>query len=168
MPSRILLIIPTLLFLLGTARPAGAEGDMAELLGREPLTATVLAVMKDGRPLVLADMLPEWPKLKALAPAEREDYLLRRALILAGQKKEAKKDFAEQPVFAVRFILLTETDEYSKPKWGTAPELALLEAERAAFENLTLEDIAALDAKAVKARFKAVKIDQDALGKIPG
>jgi len=168
MPNKTWLMLPILLFLMLTVQNVRAEGAMADLLKREPLTTTVLAVMKDKRPLVLADMLPEWPKLKELAPAEREEYLLRRALVLVHQRQNTKKDFADQPVFVIRFILLTELDEYSKPKWGAAPELALLEIERAKFASLTLEGIAALDTNAVKTLFKTAKIDQSAFAKISG
>ncbi len=56
-----------------------------------------------------------------------------------------KKEYEGKNTFVVRMILLMELDEYGKPKWASALEIALMEIPRSALVQRTREAIAALD-----------------------
>lgn len=92
-----------------------------------PHTTTMVAALKQGRPFVLVDLLPEAPKLAGWDDAARTAYLRRRALMIARQATAPKPELAKMPEAAVRMILLKDKDEYNQPRWETAPELALFE-----------------------------------------
>jgi hypothetical protein len=92
-----------------------------------PQTSTMVTALKQGRPFVLVDMLPEAPKLAGWDDLARTAYLRRRALMIAKQATASKPELANKPEAAVRMILLKDKDEYNQPRWETAPELALFE-----------------------------------------
>jgi hypothetical protein len=111
-----------------------------------PLTSTILSVVKDQKPFILMDMAPELARLKGYTPAAQEEYLVKRALTaVRSDNVWKKKEYEGKDSFVVRMILLTELDEYGKPKWGSALEIAIVEIPRRAVAQRTREAIAALD-----------------------
>jgi hypothetical protein len=110
-----------------------------------PRTKTVMYVLKDGKPFVLVDLAPELPNFKDYAPAGQEEYLLKRALLIAaGDDVLKRKEYEGKDAFVVRMILLLEMDEYGQPKFSAAPEIALLEVARKVAAGLTPRRIAAM------------------------
>lgn len=134
------------------------ESKASKALQEEPITKTVLAVIKDKKPLILADILPEVEKLRAFSEDERSEYVYKRALMLLESRKNAKKDFKTHETFTVRLILLKDKDEYGKPQWGSAPEVAFLTIQRSEFDTLSVDDIVNLSADSVKKLFVDAKI----------
>ena len=110
-----------------------------------PRTKTVMYVVKEGKPFILVDLARELPNFKDYAPAGQEEYLLKRALMIAASGDVLKrKEYEGKDAFVVRMILLLETDEYGRPKFNAAPEIALLEVARKVAAGLTPRRIAAL------------------------
>ena len=111
----------------------------------------MLYVVKDEKPFVLVDMATELPRLKSFAAAGKEEYLLKRALMIAADDKVlGRKEYAGKDLFVVRMILLTERDEYGRPKWGGTAEIALVEVPRASIAGKDVAGIQALDLNAVR------------------
>jgi len=149
------------------AKVAPPKSDKVDVL-TGPFTETILAVVKQEKPFILMDLAPELPKLKGYTPAAQEEYLVKRALMaVRSDNVWKKKEYEGKNTFVVRMILLGELDEYGKPKWGSAPEIAHMEIPRGAAAPLRRETIAALDReqtrKAVEnCRFSLDNIDKAA------
>ncbi len=111
-----------------------------------PFTNTVLSVVKQDKPFILMDLAPELSKLRGYTPAAQEEYLVKRALmVVRSDGVWKKKEYEGKNTFVVRMILLVELDEYGKPKWASALEIALVEIPRSALAQRSREAIAALD-----------------------
>jgi hypothetical protein len=150
------------------APPSAAQpprSDKVDVL-TGPFTSTILSVVRDQKPFILMDMAPELARLKGYTPAAQEEYLVKRALMaVRSDNVWKKKEYEGKDSFVVRMILLMELDEYGKPKWGSAMEIALVEVPRGAVAQRTREAIAALDRdqarKAIeKCRFSLENIEK--------
>ncbi|MFH1024906.1 MAG: hypothetical protein V1809_16115 [Planctomycetota bacterium] len=146
----------------GKTKLTGRDVKSDEIdISTEPFAKDILYLMKDGNPLVLADMMPEAGKLAGHNEAARERYLMRRALqmVFEGLVKESK--FAEQKQFVVSMILLKERDEYGRPQWATAPQLARFTVQPTIRSK---EDIEILATDQLMSQFSATKFNTAALG----
>jgi hypothetical protein len=110
-----------------------------------PRTKTVMYVIKEGNPVIFVDFSPELPNFQSCAPAGQEEYLLKRALLIASAGDVLKrKEYEGKDAFVVRIILVLKTDEYDRPSFGDAPEIALLHLARETAARLTPQRIAAM------------------------
>lgn len=124
-----------------------------------PFTKNVTYVVKEQKPFILMDLAPELRALKAHGKPAQAEYLLKRALMVAAADNVLRrKEYEGKDVFVVRMILLTELDEYGKPKWGSARELALLEVPRSAVSALSQEQINAMKLEEAKKLFTSRKM----------
>lgn len=133
-----------------------------------PRTETILAVLKDDEPFVLMDILPEVVTINTLTESARREYLLKRALLTIRANALGESQFLDKDTFTVRMILLKDVDEYGRPKWGTAPQVALLRLRRERIEPLTADDIHELERGQVEAMFLSVEIDPNHFEGISG
>jgi hypothetical protein len=130
-----------------------------------PRTKTIMYVLKEGNPFVLVDLAPELPNFQGYPPAGQEEYLLKRALVIAaGDEVLKRKEYQGKDTFTVRIILLLETDEYGRPKFSAAPEIALLRVAREVAARLTPKGIAAMTLAEAR---KSLAGCQLTLGNIP-
>ena len=72
--------------------------------------------------------------------------------------KASRPEYKDRSSFVVRMIVLVGRDEYQRPQWGSARELALLEIDRAALEKLSNDQIAELDAASLDKLMLAQKL----------
>lgn len=180
-----LLAIPLVAAGCGSRQPANAAPDMPTAAtvqsgnaatGTEkvdvstgPFTQTILYTLKDQMPFVLMDLAPELPKLKRYGHEGREEYLLKRALaVLVSDRVRKRKEYEGKDAFVIRMILLMELDEYGKPKWGNAPEIALLEIARDGVSSLTLDAVAALDLDAARKIFRTCRLSPANIDRVAG
>ena len=119
-----------------------AANTSAIQLDEDDFDATVIATMKDGSPFILIDLYPEIEIMISLtSDIEKKEYLLKRALLSVQESLEDDDEFSEHDVFVVRVILLKEVDEYNRPKWGTAPEVAILKIDKTLIKQLDLDKL---------------------------
>lgn len=139
--------------------PAEKTGSIDAKAG--PHTTTTIATTKNGKPFVLVDMGPELPALAGWAPASQTEYLKRRALMLA--RAAAAGELAGKPEYTVRMIVLTTLDEYGRPRWDAAPELARFEVTLPPAEV----DPATLGEAQLAPHFKAAELKLETLSATP-
>ncbi len=124
-----------------------------------PRTKGLMYVMKEGNPVIVADLAPEMANFQDYAPAGQEEYLLKRALIIAAAGDVLKrKQYEGKDAFVVRIILVLKTDEYGRPSFGDAPEIALLRVARETAAGLTPQRIAAMTLEEAKKAFASRQV----------
>jgi hypothetical protein len=83
---------------------------------------------------------------------------MRRALREAAAVPADKPEFADKEIVAIRMVLVNGLDEYAKPKWGSASEVASFEVDRASVRALKAEDVNGLAGDALRQPFRSVKV----------
>jgi len=104
--------------------------------GKLPKDAVLLAV-KDGKPFLLVNVASRLDSLKRVDRGDQEAFLQGQALWTVVDAALGHQPYQGKDHFVVRMITITERDEYARPKWGSAVELAVLELDRAAVAGLT-------------------------------
>ncbi|MCE9548254.1 MAG: hypothetical protein K8T25_22505 [Planctomycetia bacterium] len=144
----------------GSSSTATGSGtiDLVDIC-KGPLTTTILYVIKDDKPHVLMDMLPEAPTLRGLTDAAAREYLMKRALAVLVGEGLGQEKFAGRTEFTVRMILLNDVDEYGKPRWGQAPQIALFSISRSKLERLDKKGVDALKRDQLPSLFDSANIN---------
>lgn len=125
-----------------------------------------LYVVKDGKAFVQVNLFPEIDALRSLDAAGQEAYLCRRAAKSLLEKGLSHKLFTAQNDFVVRLVVLKNLDEYGRPKWGDAAEVARLSANRPNLQTHAAEPAEKLDDSAAVSLFAEKKLNLDALNKV--
>jgi hypothetical protein len=140
------LVVVVLLFAVGGCNDAasdsdhsgndqGKKGNSVNPVNPKTAAATgtgdVVFAIKDGKAMVLLDLQPEAGSLVKLAPAEREIHLLKRAFANLEHKTMAKSPYKDKDRCVVRMVMLTAIDQYNRPVWGSAVEIANFEIDLA-------------------------------------
>jgi len=115
--------------------------------------AQVLTTLKDEKPYILMDMSPELGTFKSLQGTERETFLLRRAVKAVHEHGLKETKFTGKDSFVVRMVLVEGKDEYNRPKWGSAKEIAIMETNRASAESITPESLGNLAEDKLRSAF---------------
>jgi hypothetical protein len=123
----------------------------------------VLHVVKNGKIYVLMDLQPERQRLKSLAEQAREEFLMRRALKEAMSLPTDREDFAGKDTITIRMVLVAGIDEYNRPRWGGAAEIAFFHLSRASLADLTSAAADKLPGAALRQRFQSVKLSLENL-----
>jgi hypothetical protein len=92
-----------------------------------PGMGDVVFAVVGGKTMVLRDLQPEAATLVKLDPAKRDEYLMKRAFASLDHKTMAKSPYKDNDRCVVRFVLLTSIDQYNRPVWGSAVEIAKFE-----------------------------------------
>lgn len=140
----------------GSAKPKDKPIDVR----KGPHTKTLVPAVVRGRAFLLVDMKAEAPSLNGHTSQRQEEYLLKRALMLAAESACKRAMHKEQKDFTVKMILLGSTNEYNEEQWGAAPVLALLKLPR---PDLSDEQLDALDDTSLRARFQSIELHTDVL-----
>ena len=106
------------------------DGKLAKTPGPKN-TGDVVFAIKDGKAMVLLDLQPEAGSLVKLAPAERDIHLRKRAFANLEHKIMAKTPYKDKDRCVVRMVMLTSIDQYNRPEWGSAVEIANFEIDLA-------------------------------------
>ncbi len=130
-----------------------------------PAVANKLFVLKAEQPFILLDVAPNLATLQSLGAEAQEEYLLRTAVRTLVAEALGRKEYQGKERFTVRVIAVTEKDEYKRPKWSTALELAVLETDRATLGELQAADVDLLMPDAITLRFTRRQLTLDNLAK---
>jgi hypothetical protein len=146
-----------LLFILGMV---GCDKDAPIEENPVPApSATALRVVKDGTALILVDVQPEWDRLLKLTAPQRAAYFKRQAVMEALNLPTDQPQFAGKDRVKVRMVLLQGRDEYNRPKWGNAGEVAVFELSRSALDGITAESVNHLPDPNLNRLFLSVQIN---------
>ena len=88
-------------------------------------TENIIATIKNEKPYILIDILPEVDNFTKHTYELQRDYLRKRALQICQEHTKKKEEFKNFKVIKVRMIMVSDSDEYGRGNWATAPELAL-------------------------------------------
>lgn len=140
------------------SEPEAARKALVDIAQFQPTDRVVYAV-KEGRALILMDMVPELEALTPLGPQGREEYLKKRALLTVTTQALGLEKFQGQGTFTVRMVQVTEYDDYDQPNWFSATPLARFEIERTAVSNLNPQSISAMPLTQVSKYVKVVEMN---------
>lgn len=153
-PRRCLLASFLLLSVVGC--PGPADNKIAtDKAAASPGAA--LAVVKDGKPFIMADLGSDAAKADRLDSSAKQVFLMRQAASIAIDKGLGKKEFVGMPQLVVRLVLVEGRDEYQRPKWGNAKEYGLFELDRAKLEKIEQKNVSELGEPALRLLFVASK-----------
>jgi hypothetical protein len=127
---------------------------------------SLFVVKKDGHPCAHANLAKELPTLQSLNAAGQEEYILKRALVIVTESVLSRKECQSAEHFSVRLILVSKLDEYGRPKWGEASQLALLELDRAAVQALKPEAVDALSLDRLRGLFTSRHISLECISQV--
>ena len=142
--------------------PEGTETKEAKLskaIGAKE-TGDVVFAIKDGKAMVLLDLQLEAESLVRLPPAEREIHLLKRAFVNLEHKTMARSPFKDKDRCVVRMVMLTAIDQYNRPVWGSAVEIANFEIDLAKVRQ-TGKSVTVLKQESVAEFFVSHTVIQD-------
>jgi hypothetical protein len=137
-----------------TTDPSTTTGPLTT----QPAKVGALAcLMKDDKPYIMVNMAPELPNFGKAPKRTKEDYLLRRAAEVIIDFALAKEEYDGKASFVLRMVLLDGKDDYNRPKWGSAVDLAFLELKRDSLTGLTKESLANLDRQKFAQVFSSIE-----------
>jgi hypothetical protein len=129
----------------------------------KPGVGQALFLVNKNAPFILMDMAPELAALQHLDGGEREHYLMKRAVTTVLDKALAKKEFAGKDTFTIRMVLVTKKDEYGRPLWGEARELARFELDRSILVGLTSQSVDVIKTEDLRSTFRSVTFSKSTL-----
>jgi hypothetical protein len=104
----------------------------------------IACLMKDGKPFIMVNMAPELPNFGKAGKQAKEDYLQKRAAEVIIDFALTKEEYEGKDTFVVRMVLLDGKDDYNRPKWGSAVNLAFLELKREPLAGLSKDGLATI------------------------
>jgi hypothetical protein len=128
-----------------------------------PSVGQALFLVSNNTPFILMDMAPELPALRNLNAGAREHYLMKRAVAVVLDNALSKKQFAGKETFVIRMVLVSKKDEYGRPLWGEATELARFELDRSVLAGVTSQSIDGMKTEALRSTFRSVTFSQSTL-----
>jgi len=143
---------------VGGCRADRGGSDRVDILSGPHSTGIVMTV-KDGMPFVLFDVFPEQSAMAALSEEGKQEYLLKRVLVVLAEKGLSEPQFEGRREFRVRIVSVSSRDEYGRPHWAAASEIAQLEVSRDRVEGLDAASVAALRPSDARQRFRSVRIE---------
>jgi hypothetical protein len=152
--------------------PDGTDGHQRTPVPVPPARGVVIppqslfVVKQDGHPCAHANLVAELPTLQSLGAVGQEEYILKRALVIVTESVLPRKDCQSAEHFSVRLILVSKLDEYGRPKWGEASQLAVLELDRAAVEALKPEAVDALSLDRLRSLFTSRQLALECISQV--
>lgn len=141
----------------------GCQSDPTPPIVPSPKGTDFLLLLKDGKPFLLASVKQMVPHLRTLSQSAREEYLMRKAAAVVLEKALADERYVGQQAFTVNMVLPLGEDEYHRPRWGGAKEIAVLEVDRQRVTGLTAQSVEGLDASALRGLFVSARFSTDGL-----
>lgn len=118
----------------------------------------ILYLHKNGKPFILIDIAPSIKEYASLCSSAQEEFLLKKALVALFDNKSIRNDYDGHDLFIFRMVCLTEKDEYGRPKWGTASEVAMLMARGSGIHGITKDEVFSFNGERLRTFFSSIEI----------